>query len=204
MCLAQGPQRSDAGEALTRGPSVSSQALYHWATALPPLWFVIEYLWYSTLTRENNRFLNVLVKSNFATRTPFGSVSCFVVGICLSYCNLNSFIIHQAPYSKGCQWYLIHREILRSIWKIGRYPIKVSEVLEEWRAQYLPSSVLWLVGHSIQIVACSRLSEDNHGRTLNLLALRLRLAWTFLVLQKQQNLGRRFGTSKMHLSPPLA
>ena len=27
MCLAQGPQRSDAGEALTRGPSVSSQAL---------------------------------------------------------------------------------------------------------------------------------------------------------------------------------
>ena len=29
MCLAQGPQRSDAGEALYRGPSVSSQALYH-------------------------------------------------------------------------------------------------------------------------------------------------------------------------------
>ena len=26
MCLAQGPQRSDAGEARTRGPSVSSQA----------------------------------------------------------------------------------------------------------------------------------------------------------------------------------
>ena len=37
MCLAQGPQRSDAGEAGTRGPSVSSQALYHWATALPTL-----------------------------------------------------------------------------------------------------------------------------------------------------------------------
>ena len=36
MCLAQGPQRSDAGEAWTRGPSVSIQALYHWATALPP------------------------------------------------------------------------------------------------------------------------------------------------------------------------
>ena len=34
MCLAQGPQRSDAGEARTRGPSVSSQALYPWATAL--------------------------------------------------------------------------------------------------------------------------------------------------------------------------
>ena len=29
MCLAEGPQRSDAGEARTRGLSVSSQALYH-------------------------------------------------------------------------------------------------------------------------------------------------------------------------------
>ena len=37
MCLAQGPQRSDAGEARTWGPSVSSQALYHWATALPQI-----------------------------------------------------------------------------------------------------------------------------------------------------------------------
>ena len=37
MCLAQGPQRSDAGEARTRCPSVSSQALYHWATALPSI-----------------------------------------------------------------------------------------------------------------------------------------------------------------------
>ena len=35
MCFAQGPQRSDAGEARTRDPSVSSQALYHWASALP-------------------------------------------------------------------------------------------------------------------------------------------------------------------------
>ena len=37
MCLAQGPQRSDAGKARTRDPSVSSQALYHWATALPDI-----------------------------------------------------------------------------------------------------------------------------------------------------------------------
>ena len=63
MCLAQGPQRSDAGEARTRYPSVSSQALYHWATALPPSFartntkfgikifeidFVIENKWYLT------------------------------------------------------------------------------------------------------------------------------------------------------------
>ena len=40
MCLAQGPQRSDAGEAQTRDPSVSSQALYHWATALPQTLFI--------------------------------------------------------------------------------------------------------------------------------------------------------------------
>ena len=39
MCLAQGPQRCDACEARTCDPSVSSQALYHWATALPCLWW---------------------------------------------------------------------------------------------------------------------------------------------------------------------
>ena len=36
MYLAQGPKHSDAGEAQTHGPLVSSQALYHWATSLPP------------------------------------------------------------------------------------------------------------------------------------------------------------------------
>ena len=35
MCLAQGPKRSDAGEARIRGPSVSSQELYPWVTTLP-------------------------------------------------------------------------------------------------------------------------------------------------------------------------
>ena len=35
MYLAQGPQGNDASEARTRSPSVSSQALYHWGTALP-------------------------------------------------------------------------------------------------------------------------------------------------------------------------
>ena len=35
MCLAQGPERSDASEARICGLSVSSQALYHWATVLP-------------------------------------------------------------------------------------------------------------------------------------------------------------------------
>ena len=34
MCLVQGPQHSDVDEARAPGPLVSSQALYHWATAL--------------------------------------------------------------------------------------------------------------------------------------------------------------------------
>ena len=54
MCLAQGPQRSDAGEARTRYPSVSSQALYHWATALP---------------LYTNRVLNVRKKGNIRNRS---------------------------------------------------------------------------------------------------------------------------------------
>ena len=46
-------QRSDTGEARTHGPSGSSQALYHWATALPimpkyqPKWNI--YDWYGSL-----------------------------------------------------------------------------------------------------------------------------------------------------------
>ena len=100
------------------------------------LWFVIEDWWYNTLTHEDNWFLNVLVKSNFATPTPFGSVSCFVVGICLSNYNLNSFLIHQASYSKEYHRYLMHRENLGSIWKIGRYPTKVSEVLSVTRSLF--------------------------------------------------------------------
>ena len=93
------------------------------------LWIAIEYWWYNTLTGKNNWFLDVLVKTNFATPTPFGRVSCFVVWVCLSNYNLNSFLIHQASYPKGKQWYFMHREVLGSIWKIGRYPIKLSEVL---------------------------------------------------------------------------
>ena len=47
MCLAQWPQRSDAGEARTPGPSVSSQALYHWATVLPS-WCMCWYIFLMT------------------------------------------------------------------------------------------------------------------------------------------------------------
>ena len=60
MCLAQGPQRSDAGEARTHGPSVLSQGLYHWATALPLL-----YLWVNQGTYDNfYLFVLLLLKYN--------------------------------------------------------------------------------------------------------------------------------------------
>ena len=64
MCLAQGPQRSDAGEARTRGPSVSSQALYHWATALPnlKLWTDI-LLWVVLIELQQKVFQNYLNRS---------------------------------------------------------------------------------------------------------------------------------------------
>ena len=45
MCLAQGPQPSNACEAETHGPSVSSQALYHWAIALPNKIMYTDFAW---------------------------------------------------------------------------------------------------------------------------------------------------------------
>ena len=93
------------------------------------LWFVIQDWWYNTLTRENNWFLNVLVKSNFATPTPFGSVSCFVVGICLSNYNLNSFLIHQTSYSKEYQRYLMHSRDRRDVTALASQVNKCTAVM---------------------------------------------------------------------------
>ena len=47
MCLAQGPQRSDASEDQTRGPSVSSQTLYHCAPIKnsKTIWILVRSLW---------------------------------------------------------------------------------------------------------------------------------------------------------------
>ena len=73
MCLAQGPQRSDAGEARTRGPSVSSQALYHWATALPT----------STNKDQTNDF-RLMTKTHCVLRcTSFNSLPTNTVFWCL-------------------------------------------------------------------------------------------------------------------------
>ena len=61
-------QCSDSGEALTRGPSVSSQALFHWATALPAVtWdFQQSLRWYvrseRSLVRAFDSCLNIHMK----------------------------------------------------------------------------------------------------------------------------------------------
>ena len=54
MCLAQGPQRSDAGEAQTRSLLVSSQALYHWATAFPTSNMLIVSKWLTLKASRKN------------------------------------------------------------------------------------------------------------------------------------------------------
>ena len=57
MCLAQEPQRSDAVEARTRGLSVSSQALYHWAKV--NLWASFEQIYLVLCTKVQGHFLFV-------------------------------------------------------------------------------------------------------------------------------------------------
>ena len=67
MCLAKGPHLSNAGEARTRGPSVSSQALHHWATALPnyPHAFLKKCRGYCNRLRPSRYLLlNLWTKSN--------------------------------------------------------------------------------------------------------------------------------------------
>ena len=51
-------QHSDAGEARTRGPTVSSQALYHWATTLRS-----QYIWQDlkVFMQKINEFKVILV-----------------------------------------------------------------------------------------------------------------------------------------------
>ena len=69
MCLAQGPQCSDAGEAQTRSLSVSSQALYHWATALPLYQYLIIKLFQicnTFLSRFKNGAISVVNEARFA------------------------------------------------------------------------------------------------------------------------------------------
>ena len=60
MCLAQGPQGSDTGEAQTCDLLVSSQALYHWDTALP-----------DTLMRANNKETSLHLCCPKATKSGF-------------------------------------------------------------------------------------------------------------------------------------
>ena len=74
MCLAQGPHCSDAGEARTRGPSVSSQALYHWATALTAFSWIRHIDCYVTTLEMQLRiwgFRTQVLKIPFVTKSGF-------------------------------------------------------------------------------------------------------------------------------------
>ena len=73
MCLAQGPQRSDAGEARTRDPSVPSQALYHWATELP----MYSIYWADAITKQLDiqpRTTNLAIYSNETSHEKLSNV----------------------------------------------------------------------------------------------------------------------------------
>ena len=59
MCLAQGPQRSDAGEARPRGPSVSSQALYK-----NHLWEACPWAVYKIIVESINRYFSLICSTD--------------------------------------------------------------------------------------------------------------------------------------------
>ena len=64
MCLAQGPQPSEAGEALIRGLSLSSQLLYHCRPCLiyigmPGIPYVLGYMKVSKEAKIRNRYNEV-------------------------------------------------------------------------------------------------------------------------------------------------
>ena len=69
MCLAQGPQRSDAGEVPTRGPSVSSQALNHCAPSNFKLKMIAyQNLWAKTPSEDLLNLFKCLFKSSVVTK----------------------------------------------------------------------------------------------------------------------------------------
>ena len=59
-------------------------------------------LMYKTLTHEIMDYW-MFWGSNFASPTPFGSISCFVIKACLLNYKHYSFLIHQKFYSRGYQ-----------------------------------------------------------------------------------------------------
>ena len=100
MCLAQGPQRSDAGEARTRGPSVSSQALYHWATALPKYFFSLMRV--RVLVRPFFTF-NTSVCVCVCVRACGRACVCTCVCVRVRACSFQLFF-----YCIFASWYIFH------------------------------------------------------------------------------------------------
>ena len=69
---------------------------------------------------------------------------------------------------------------------------------------FFSSDYLWIMSSFLCfIMVCYLIRVFLHDDTLHYWD-GIHAIWTSLVLQQQQNLGRRFGTSKMHLSQPVA
>ena len=103
MCLAQGPQRSDACEARTPDPLVSSQALYYWATALPKISCTVRLMNTNIICTQNNipaplrwerghnnKFLIHKIFVGWANSDGSGSTLCFWVNLSGDISILNS------------------------------------------------------------------------------------------------------------------
>ena len=101
MCLAQGPQRSDAGEAQTRRPSVSSQALYHWATALP-----VQHIYYNDIRQQHLPKNLCNSKSLFDFYNILGQSDCNVIWQISNFiiCMLKKEIVSQYVKSAKPIW----------------------------------------------------------------------------------------------------
>ena len=70
-----------------------------------------------------------------------------------------------------------------------------NNVVVVWRLYYINTLKRVLLdtnAYKLQPSLSERVIVDGHA------------SWAFLVLQQQQNLGQRFGASKMHLSPLVA
>ena len=99
MCLAQELQHSDASEARTRGPSVSSQALYHLATALPKkLIDLIE----KTFQREGSPYLACNDRNAFFTSEKPKKYHAWS---CQNVCDALTFLVDNVVIQFGTKLY---------------------------------------------------------------------------------------------------
>ena len=85
---------------------------------------------------------------------------------------------------------------------VGTWCLSVAGPTVAQLGVFFGSDCLWVVGPFLCfVVECWFDQSVFRDDTLHWLG-GLRAGWAFLVLQQRQDLGRRFGASRMHLSPP--